>query len=70
MTWDPSRRLLTIQEAARSVGRPASTVRRWLSEGRITPTAWQGRSPLILEEHVLECDADTANKAGSTVRGA
>lgn len=70
MTWDPTRRLLTIEEAARSVGRPASTIRRWLAEGRLTPTAKLGpRRPLILESDVLDCDADTAHKIRGTVGG-
>lgn len=60
MTWEPGRRLLTIAEAAASVGRPASTVRRWLAEGRLVVSAHRGASPLILESDVLEADAEAA----------
>ena len=68
MTWDPEARLLTIEEAARSVGRPQSTVRRWISEGRLTPFAWlDRRRPLILESDALACEADTAHKGRSAV---
>ena len=70
VTWDPDARLLTIEEAGRSVGRPQSTVRRWLSEGRLTPTAWLGpRRPLILESDVLACDADTVRRSRGVVGG-
>lgn len=59
MTWHPELRLLTIEEAADSVRRPASTIRRWLAEGRLTPRASHGRRPLLLEADVLEVDGNT-----------
>jgi len=59
MTWHPDRRLLTIEEAAQSVDRPASTIRRWIAEGRLRTVGKQGRRALILEAHLLEADADT-----------
>lgn len=59
MTWQPDRRLLTLEEAAASVHRPASTIRRWLAEGRLRATGRQGRRALILESDVLEADAST-----------
>lgn len=62
MTWEPERRLLTVAEAAASVGRPASTIRRWLAEGRLQPHARRGGSPLILEAHLLEVEAATRRK--------
>lgn len=69
MTWNPKQRLLTIEEAAKSVGRPPSTIRRWLAEGRLTPYARQGRSPLILESDALLAEADTRTKRARTVTG-
>lgn len=68
MSWEPERRLLTIPEAARSVGRPQSTIRRWLSEGRLRIFGKQGRNPLILESDLLEADADTVRSRPRTVR--
>lgn len=62
MTWDPDARLLTIPEAAKSVGRPESTIRRWLAERRITPTGYMGRRALLLEADVLQVDADTVRQ--------
>lgn len=64
MTWDPTLRLVTIVEAARSIDRPASTIRRWISEGRLAPIAYQGRQALYLEAHVLQVDADTHRRRG------
>lgn len=55
--WDPNDRLLTIEEAAASIERPASTLRRWISEGRLTHHATQGRRKLFLESDVLAADA-------------
>lgn len=55
--WDPYLRLLTIDEAAESVRRPSSTIRRWLTEGRIAPVARMGRQPLLRESEVLATDA-------------
>lgn len=66
MTWRPEQRLLTIGEAAVSVERPESTVRRWLSEGRLTPFAFQGRRPLILESAILALEADVSKVNGGT----
>ena len=60
MSWDPHERLLTIPEAAKSVDRPESTIRRWISEGRLTPRARMGRRALLLEADVLQVDGDTA----------
>lgn len=59
MTWEPHKRLLTIDEAARSVDRPSSTIRRWISEGRLRPTATTGWRKLYLESDVLAVDAAT-----------
>lgn len=62
MTWHPDRRLLTVEEAAESVDRPASTVRRWITERRLLPQAtWRGR-PLLLEADVLRVDAETRRR--------
>ena len=55
--WDPYLRLVTIAEAAESVQRPESTIRRWISEGRITPLAYMGRQPLLRESDVTRADA-------------
>lgn len=61
--WDPHMRLLTINETAASTGRPASTIRRWVSEGRLTSHAWlntpHGRRDLYLEADALAVDAAT-----------
>lgn len=57
MTWNPAARLLTIDEAADSIDRPASTIRRWLAEGRLTPHAFHGRRNLILEADLLRVEA-------------
>lgn len=58
-TWRPEQRLLTIDEAAESVMRPASTIRRWVSEKRLTVRAKRGRQQLVLESDVLEVDGNT-----------
>lgn len=50
-------RLLTIKEAAKSIDRPASTIRRWLSDGEVRAYAHAGRNPLILESELLETEA-------------
>lgn len=63
MTWHPHRRLLTIGEAAQSVGRPRGTLDRWVSEGRLKPYATRGRRKLYLESDVLRVDADTRRRA-------
>lgn len=68
-TWDPHERWLTIPEAALSVDRPASTIRRWLAEHRLQPVAHLGRRTLILEADVLQVDADTRRHHSRTVRG-
>lgn len=57
-SWDPHARWVTIEEAARSIHRPASTIRRWISERRLTPVARQGRRTLLLEADVLQAEAD------------
>jgi len=57
--WEPHLRLLTIDEAAASIGRPASTVRRWISDGRLHPIAAMGWRRLYLEEDVLAVEAAT-----------
>jgi hypothetical protein len=56
--WDPSYRLLTYEEAGRSADRPPSTIRRWVSEDRLTVLAWMGRSALVLEADVLRVDGE------------
>jgi hypothetical protein len=61
--WDPHARLLTIEEAAKSVQRPASTIRRWLTEG-LRVHARLGSRPLILEADLLRHEA----KVRRTVR--
>lgn len=55
--WDPTARLLTIEEAAASIHRPPSTIRRWISQGTLTVTARYGHRPLILEAHLLAAEA-------------
>lgn len=62
MTWEPDLRLLTIPEAAKSVDRPESTIRRWIAERRLRVTAKQGRRALILEADLLEADAETVRR--------
>lgn len=60
--WDPYMRLLTITESAKSVGRPESTIRRWLSQGELRAYAHAGRNPLILESELLETEARLRRK--------
>ena len=55
--WDPHQRLLTTEEAADSIDRPASTIRRWLAEGKVRTYATIGRTPLILESDLLDTEA-------------
>lgn len=55
--WHPERRLLTIDEAALSIARPESTIRRWMATGHLTPFARIGRTPLIRESDLLETEA-------------
>lgn len=57
MTWDPYARLLTITEAAQTIDRPPSTIRRWITEGRLKPHAHHGKRNLYLEADVLAADA-------------
>jgi len=64
--WDPHARLLTITEAAASIDRPASTIRRWISEGRLKPTAWLGWQALYLEADILDVEATTRRKQKRT----
>lgn len=54
--WNPSARLLTIAQAAQSVERPESTIRRWLSQG-LRVYSRLGHRPLILESDLLAYDA-------------
>jgi len=60
VTWDPGERLLTIDEAAASVSRPASTIRRWISEGKLLPKAYQGHRNYYLEADVLRVEAEVS----------
>lgn len=62
--WDPATRALTTQEAAELVDRSTSVIRRWSTEGTLTPVAWQRRTgrgpsrvPLYLELDVLVADS-------------
>lgn len=57
--WAPHRRLLTITEAALSIDRPASTIRRWISEGRLQPAAQSQHTRYYLESDVLTVEAAT-----------
>ncbi|GAB3884531.1 helix-turn-helix domain-containing protein [Terrabacter terrigena] len=57
MIWRPHRRLLTIEEAARSAGCKPGTIRRWIRTGRLRVVAHKRRQPLLLESDVLEADA-------------
>lgn len=61
-SWDPHRRLLTIDEAAKSVGRSASTIRNWVQDQRLRPHARMGRRNLYLEVDVLAAEADARGK--------
>lgn len=63
--WDPSQRLLTITEAAESIRRPASTIRRWISENRLHPTARLGHNYLYLEADVIRVEAETRLRTGT-----
>lgn len=67
MTWQPDRRLLTVDEAADTVDRPASTIRRWVFEGRLKATARQGHRWLYLEADVLAVDAATRKRTTRSV---
>jgi len=67
MTWHPHRRLLTITEAAVSIDRPASTLRRWVSEGRLEPAAESDRARYYLESDVLAVEAATRHHPTSAV---
>jgi excisionase family DNA binding protein len=55
---------LTTKEAAASIGRPASTIRRWAAEGRLTAHARLGHRPLYLEVDVLRVDAVLSRPKG------
>ncbi|MGZ6852486.1 MAG: hypothetical protein ACXVGC_00225 [Mycobacteriaceae bacterium] len=55
--WNPTERLLTIAEAAASIDRPQSTIRRWLATRDLIAYAYIGRQPLILEAHLLATEA-------------
>lgn len=62
--WDPNKRLLTITEAAESIDRPASTIRRWAAEGRIEAAAYRAsrHQHLYLEADILRAEAATRRK--------
>ena len=64
--WDPHARLLTINEAAASISRPASTIRRWITEGRLRPTAQSDQHRYYLEADVLAVEATTRRPTGLT----
>ncbi|GAB3080932.1 hypothetical protein GCM10027053_51770 [Intrasporangium mesophilum] len=64
MSWQPERRLVTIAEAAKSVDRPESTVRRWLAEGRLKSNFTYDGAPLVLESHALRVDAEDRRRGG------
>ena len=68
--WDPNKRLLTINEAAHSIHRPESTIRRWISEGRLKPRAFRWQSfrnqDLYLEADILKVEAATRHKPRMT----
>lgn len=55
--WDPHLRLLTISEAADSIDRPESTIRRWISEGRLEPAAQNGRIRYYFESDIFAAEA-------------
>jgi hypothetical protein len=57
--WDPYARLLTAAAASLSVDRPYSTIRRWISEGKLKPFASQGTTRFYLESDVIALDAVT-----------
>lgn len=57
--WDPYARLLTASAASLSVDRPYSTIRRWISEGKLKPFASQGTTRFYLESDVIALDAVT-----------
>jgi excisionase family DNA binding protein len=63
MSWHPSKRLLNMPEAARSIGRPQSTIRRWISEGRLPVFARQGRRVFVLESDLLKAEAEARRAA-------
>ena len=67
MNWHPHRRLLTITEAAASINRPASTIRRWVSEGRLEAAAQSDRARYYLESDVLAVEAATRHHRTSAV---
>lgn len=60
--WDPYLRLVTIAEAAASIDRPASTIRRWMSEGKLAPIARMGVQPLLRESDVTRVEAETRGR--------
>lgn len=57
--WNPERRLITINEAALTIDRPASTIRRWASEGRIPCIVIVNRKHYYRELDILRVDAAT-----------
>jgi hypothetical protein len=60
--WNPALRLVTIEEAAVSVDRPESTIRRWICEQRVTVFAKYGRRTLILESELLKAEAEARKR--------
>ena len=49
-------RFLTTEQAAEVASVPASTVRRWVSEGRLEAVRFEGRL-WLLEDEVLDVEA-------------
>jgi excisionase family DNA binding protein len=54
-TDDPFGKILTLEEAAATVGVTVRSVRRWITNGHLT-TLPGGRH--VLERHVRECERD------------
>jgi hypothetical protein len=59
--WNPHERLLTIAQAAKSIERPESTIRRWLTQG-LRVYSRLGHRPLILEADLLTYEALSASR--------
>lgn len=66
----PRDTLLSLEEAARSIGRSPRTIRRWVASGRLKPyTRSRGGVTLFVELHVLlaERDARHSNPTSTCV---